>query len=446
MGLIEQIFEAGVVGAGGAGFPTHKKLAGKAHTLVVNAAECEPLLASDRYIMRTHAGEIIEALTAVRKEFGIGRVVIGTKAKYAREIAALEAAIRGQGADIEVFKTGSFYPAGDEQILIYEITGETVPPGGIPLALGIVVINVTTAYNIRRAMDGVPVTRRYVTVNGEVGTPCIVDAPVGASVADCIAAAGGAAKDRYAFVRGGPMMGQKHPMDRAESTALGKQDGGLVVLGADHPLITFEAMPVKHMINQARSVCIQCRYCTDLCPRYLIGHKLRPNRVMRSIATGTCEDDLTDAMLCCECGICELFSCPMLLSPRKMNIYIKGLLREKGVTLEDKTIYPAQTDGREYRAISQHRLIDRWALSAYPTDIETVAVCSPQSVHIPLKHGVGRPSEPTVQPGDRVQPGDTVAAVAFEDVGCMVHASIAGTVTAVDSSGITIAQEGGAAL
>lgn len=438
LGLLEQIFQAGVVGAGGAGFPTHKKLVDGAKLLIVNAAECEPLLASDRYLMREYADEIIKGLQAVQKEFHIPRVVIGTKKKYTQEIEALEKAIAANHAEIEIAGVGSFYPAGDEQILIYEITGETVPPGGIPLALGMMVINVTTAHNIYRAMQAQPVVQRYVTVTGEVHSPSIINVPVGTSIADCIKAAGGAKVERYAIVKGGPMMGRHYPMESAESLTIGKQDGGLVILPEEHPLIQFGKKPVEHMINQARSVCIQCSYCTEMCPRYLIGHKMRPHRVMRTVGTGTYATDLMDALLCCECGICELYACPMGLSPRKMNIYVKGLLRQQGAKIEDKTVYTEQTKPRDYRMIAQSRFINRLVLSSYPTHLDEYCGYQPDKVVIPMSHGIGKPSAPRVAVGDKVAQGDVIAGVDFADVGCMIHASITGKITAVDSQTITI--------
>ena len=444
MELSEQIFRAGVVGAGGAGFPTHKKLVEGVRLLVVNAAECEPLLASDRHVMRHSAGDIIRALALVQQEYAIPRVVIGTKQKYSREIAALQQAIAEQKAPIELFTTVSFYPAGDEQVLIYEITGETVPPGGIPLALGIVVINVTTALNIAGAVQNKPVLRKFVTVTGEVGEAVVADVPVGTSVADCIRAAGGAKTDRYTIIKGGPMMGPRYSMDKADSLFIGKADGGIILLAEDHPLIQFGQKPIEHMVNQAKSVCIQCSSCTEMCPRYLIGHKMRPHRVMRSLATGTGGTDLTDALLCSECGLCELFSCPMQLSPRKMNIYVKGILREEGVRDIDKNVYSEQSAPREYRRVGQQRIIDRLQLSAYPTHVDKVVVVEPLTVHIPLKHGVGRPSDAVVAVGSSVQPGDVIGKVEFADVGCMVHASIGGTVTSTDNGMVTIERKGGA--
>lgn len=431
MSLLQQIFDAGVVGAGGAGFPTHNKLTNQADTLVVNAAECEPLLASDRYVMRHFATEITQALLSIQKEFDISRVVIGTKAKYSEEIESLQQAFQKANANFEIHPVDSFYPAGDEQTLIYEITGETVPPGSIPLALGIVVINVTTAYNIYQAQQGIPVTHQFVTVNGEVGEPVIVHTPVGTSILDCIQAAGNTTVDDYAVIMGGPMMGKQFKKEKAPGLNISKRDSGMVILPADHPLITFSQQPIDHMINQAKSVCIQCSYCTELCPRYLIGHQMRPHRVMRSVATGTCAEDLMDALLCCECGICELFSCPMELSPRRMNIYVKGLLRQKGVKIEDQTVHPSYTELRPYRKVAQSRFINRLRLTQYPTHLYNMVEYQPAKVSIPLSNGIGKLSVPTVQVGDHVNEKDVIAAVGLEEMGNMLHASITGTVTSI---------------
>jgi len=436
--LQRQVFDAGIIGAGGAGFPTHKKLVAGAKLLVVNGAECEPLLASDRLVMRQFAPEIIEGVTALTQALAVPRVVIGTKHHYSREIAALRGAIQAAGADIEIHEMDSFYPAGDEQVLIYEITGETVPPGGIPIDIGIVVVNVATALNVARALHGTPVTRRYVTVTGEVGTPQIIDAPVGTTATDLIAAAGGPNVQPYAIVRGGPMMGKQFPMAAATNMGFGKADSGLIVLPADHPLITFGSQSVDKIVAQARSICIQCTLCTEMCPRFLIGHQMRPHRVMRSVGTTTHPEDLADALLCCECGICELFACPMGLSPRRMNQYVKGLLRADGVKLADRTVHGDNTSLRPYRHIATSRLIDRWDLSAYPTQLDTVREFEPDKVLIPLRHGVGKPSTPKVQAGDQVKVGDVIAAVEFGDVGCVVHASIDGRVSAVENDAIRI--------
>ena len=442
MNLERQVFDAGVVGAGGAGFPTYKKLVPGVELLVVNAAECEPLLASDQYLMRHNAAQIIAGIQAVVSSCGIPRAVIGTKSHYVAEIAALREAIADAGAAIEIVGVDSFFPAGDEQVLIYEITGRTVPPGGIPLDVGIVVMNVTTLFNVADATAGRPVTRKLVTVTGQVRTPVVVDAPVGSLVSDLIDAAGGVTADPYVIVRGGPMMGKHYPMSVAATLGFGKADGGLVVLPATHPLVRFVGKPLDRLVAETKSMCIQCQMCTDLCPRHLIGHQMRPHRVMRAIQSGLDPVDLKDALLCCECGICELYACPMELSPRRMNIYAKGLLRAQGIQVDDRTVYPDQTDMRDSRRIPQHRLIDRWQLSDYPTSIDDLVRLDPSVVSLPTKHGVGQAATPCVVVGDVVRCGQVVAEVPFGNVGAPVHASIDGRVVEVTDDHVTIKQEG----
>ncbi|MDR1852072.1 MAG: 4Fe-4S dicluster domain-containing protein, partial [Propionibacteriaceae bacterium] len=378
--------------------------------------------------------------TLAAASYNIPRVVLGTKRKYTAEIAALRAEIAAQGAGVEIFEMDSFYPAGDEQVLIYEITGKTVPPGGIPIALGIVVVNVTTLLNIYRASLGEPVTRRYVTVNGEVAHPCVVDAPVGSSPEDLIEAAGGARIREYSLVRGGPMMGRQYP-GGTSGLGFGKADGGLLVLPSDNRIFTIKNQPIEHVILQARSTCIQCTLCTELCPRYLIGHQMRPHRVMRSVALGPGNtanaEGAMDALLCSECGICELFSCPMGLSPRRMNVYMKGLLRPAGAS-PNQDVYPSHTRSREYRRIAQSRFIERLGLGRYDNHVSDLVRLDPEQVKIPLKHGVGRPSEPCVSVGDAVAVGDVIAAVEQSEVGCLVHASIDGRISSIDPEYITI--------
>ena len=443
MALRDDIFTAGVVGAGGAGFPTDRKLVAGVKLLIVNAVECEPLLASDRLVVRQSAPDIIAGLQAIAAELAIPRVVIGVKRHNTAEIAALRQAIAAAGAGIEVHEVDNVYPAGDEQILIYDITGQSVPPGGLPLALGIVVSNVTTILNIARARQGQPVTRRWVTVNGAVADPVILDVPIGTTPADLIAAAGGVTIPNPRLMRGGAMMGRPYAMAEAASFGLGKADGGLLVLPEDNPAFWHSNRSTERVLAETRSTCIQCRMCTDLCPRYLIGHQLRPHRVMRSVATGRDGGALLDALLCCECGLCELFACPMGISPRQVQIIVKAQLRQAGATLPDTGAHLDQTEVRPGRAVAQSRLIERLRLGDYPNHLTQWRVFEPDRVVIPTRHGVGRPARPVVATGQTVEVGQVVAEVKPDEVGCLVHASIDGRVAQVSPDQIVIERPGG---
>ena len=149
MNLTEAVKAAGVVGAGGAGFPTHVKLSAKAECFLVNAAECEPLIETDKYLCRTFPDRVVAAAVAVAGHLGAKRTVIALKGKYHAEITALEGAISRSGAQVELFRMKTFYPAGDEQTMVQQVTGRSVPERGLPLDVGCVVDNVGTLLNIQ---------------------------------------------------------------------------------------------------------------------------------------------------------------------------------------------------------------------------------------------------------------------------------------------------------
>ncbi|MEG0578748.1 MAG: electron transport complex protein RnfC, partial [Niameybacter sp.] len=160
MELLEQVREAGVVGAGGAGFPTHVKLNAQAEYILLNGAECEPLLRVDQQLMALYPNEIIKGFEAAGRLVGAKQAIMGVKGKHKEVIKILEAAIVAlQLQDfVKVQALEDVYPAGDEQILVYELTGKVVPEGGIPLNVGCVVVNSETALNIYKASLGEAVT------------------------------------------------------------------------------------------------------------------------------------------------------------------------------------------------------------------------------------------------------------------------------------------------
>ena len=340
MELLDQIYRAGVVGAGGAGFPTHIKLKCNVEYLLVNAAECEPLIQTDKYIMRHNADKIIKALNLMAPLVGADKVIIAIKGKYEREIQALQNAIKELDSKVELFYLKSIYPAGDEQVIVYEVTGRVIPPGGIPLNVGAVVSNVATVLNIYDATIGKSVTDKIITVTGEVNNPTLLSVPIGTPVSNCIKAAGGLSIKDYCVIMGGPMMGRILSSDEVEKRSITKTDGGIIVLPSDHYIRARKSLSVQHIINQTKSACIQCSYCTQMCPRYLLGHPLRPHKIMRAISMSLdhSEEIFKEALICSECGICEMYACPMGISPRQVNIMIKNELRQKGVkfnTLEE---------------------------------------------------------------------------------------------------------------
>ncbi len=200
---LQDVFEAGVVGAGGAGFPTHVKLAGKADTVVINAAECEPLLHKDKEVLRAYVDNVLEGLAIGMRLVGATRGVVGIKEKYGDVIDLLRSKI---SRNMDVAPLRDAYPAGDEFILVYDVLGRVIPPGGIPLAVGAVVMNVETAMNVADAAQH-PVTEKYLTVGGAVAEPVTLRVPVGVTLAQCVAAAGGPTIADANYIVGGVMMG-----------------------------------------------------------------------------------------------------------------------------------------------------------------------------------------------------------------------------------------------
>lgn len=444
MELIRAIREAGVVGAGGAGFPTHVKLDTSVEAFIVNGVECEPLLETDKYLMRHYAEELIESIETVAEHLGAKRKIIGIKSKYKREHQALIQAIEKTQSTIEVKALDSFYPAGDEQMLIREALEETVPPGGIPLNVGAVVSNVATLLDVQKAIRGIPVTERVITVTGAVKSPTLIRVPVGTAIKDCLELAGGVIPSDFSVIMGGPMMGAECKGTDIDKTYVTKTLGGLVVLPESHTIIQRKRLPYQHIINRAASSCIQCRMCTDLCPRFLNGHPLYPHKVMRAVGNGEASlSAYESALLCCECGVCELYACPMGLSPKTVNQRVKRQLMEGGIKLnlnKDEEWTPHEM--RNYRKVDTHRLVARIDLSEYESvHLEDVVEFLPNEVHISLKQHIGRPAESVVSDGERVEAGQCVAEIPESSLGARIHASISGIVSLMPD-GIVIKKEG----
>ncbi|MTV47983.1 electron transport complex protein RnfC [Heliobacillus mobilis] len=432
--IVKAVKEAGVVGAGGAGFPTHIKMNASADIIIANGAECEPLLRSHQHLMAAESDRVVLGLIAVMLATGAQKSYIGLKKKYSVAIEALEQSIeRHAKGRVELFILPDFYPAGDEQVLVYEVTGKIIPEGGIPLHVGVVVINVETLVNITKALDGVPVMTKYVTVTGAVRQPVTLKVPIGIPIRLLIEAAGGAIVNDYALIDGGPMMGRIVEVD----SPVTKTTGGIIVLPKDHSLIAGKTLPWSAIANRSKSVCCACRACTDCCPRHLLGHSLEPHRIMQAIGNGTSYqgDAITRAFLCSECGACDTFGCSMGLSPRRVNMELKRQLSAAGI----KNPYHNQpfrtVSHRENRRIPIKRLIARLNLSAYdvaaPLEDRELSI---SEVQLPLRQHIGAPSQPCVSIGDSVQAGQLVAAIPEgAAVGANIHASISGTVFATEN-------------
>lgn len=448
MDFIETVKQAGIVGAGGAGFPTHVKLATQAETFIVNAAECEPLIETDKYICRTYPDELVAAVAAISAHLGAKRAVIALKGKYRPEISALSDAISRSGKPIEIFKLGTFYPAGDEQTLVQQVTGKSVPERGLPLDVGAVVDNVGTVLNIWDALKGKNVTHKFLSVTGAVQEPIMLHVPIGTAITQCIAQAK-LTETNYGIILGGPMMG-KVVTDKAEieKAVVTKTTGNILVLPQTHYLFQHEKKPFERIRSQTRSACIQCKMCTDLCPRFLLGHKMHPNLIMRNLYRETViesneeyEKAFGEAVNCCNCGVCEMFACPMGLSPRKVNEYIKGQLRERGIKVE-RFLEPQAKADIDLHHIPTSRLIARLGLSQYEGHhAKECFELSPESVFVPFSQHIGKPAACIVQVGDYVTEGELLARAAEGGLSANIHASMDGVIIEISSAGARICRK-----
>ncbi len=433
MDLKEQVRSAGVVGAGGAGFPTHVKLNSRVEYYLANGAECEPLLAKDNEIMKREAEDILRGTNLAGEYVGADKRYIALKEKHKRAVGEFRRLCPKH--DIKMFLFGDFYPAGDEYEVVHSITGRLIPPEGLPLQVGCVVSNVETLRNINNASEGKPVTRKYLTIAGAVKNPMTVEIPIGVTLQTLIDAAGGLSfyDDEPAALDGGAMMG-KVVTDLASPVT--KLSGGYIILPKSNKLVYRKSMPKRQSDRIGKSACDQCTYCTEYCPRYLLGYKIEPHKVMRSLQFEGEKRDYwsTHATLCCECNICSLYACPEDLEPRDACVYSKRALKAKGFKWE-QTEPVKEHPMKEYRRVPTKKLQTKLGLNPYANPAPfTEPELDIEKVVIPLQQHIGAECKPLVDVGAHVSEGDMIGDVPDGELGAPVHASMSGRVSNIDHS------------
>ncbi|WP_146530943.1 4Fe-4S dicluster domain-containing protein [Novipirellula artificiosorum] len=438
--LLRQIRNAGVIGAGGAGFPTYKKLDATVEHVIANGAECEPLLQKDRESMLQRQDAFFQGLRILRDLTDASTVTVAVKKKNEDVIDRFQGDLGTNRFESLVYP--NVYPAGDEYILVYEISGRLIPPGGIPLNVGCVVDNVETIINVALALEGQPVVDKFVTVCGAVANPLTTVVPVGVTIAECLELAGGLTVDDPLILTGGIMMGG---VTTDLSTPVGKNMGGIIALPKDHYLAKRKTESQETYTRVGHGQCDQCSMCTELCPRYIMGYPIEPHRVMRTLLmTGEAKDRTSLwAQYCCECNVCTMIACPESLDPKNICADAKQTLRknQQGRTeLELETLFRDPHPSRKGREIPIPRLITRLGLTPYDVKAPFVSFDNwqPPQVTIPLNSHVGAPATPIVAVGDTVRCGETIATVDEQQLGCPVHASIDGRVTKISASNIEI--------
>lgn len=447
--LAELLKCGGAVGAGGAGFPSYAKLNSNADTIILNCAECEPILRLHRQVLEKYAFEITYALEVIAAAVGAKRVIIALKKSYTGALAAAEAAVEKHvnnenNIKFEIKCLPEVYPSGDEVVTIYETTGRVVPPGKIPISVGVTVFNVETALNIYNIIENdAPVTHKYVTIAGEVKNPVTVYAPLGISFKELIDKyADGITVSEYALINGGPMMGRECGI----YDTVTKTTNAILVLPESHYVIQRKRASIQIDSKRAMAACCHCKMCTDLCPRHLLGHPIAPDKFMHSVSSGTVREvePMLNTAFCCGCGLCEMYSCGQGLSPRTLIVEYKGRLRKEGIRPPENPKFKPVLKERKFRGVSKERLTSRIGLSKYEADapLSDIEVAA-NEYRIKLSQHIGAPAQAVVKVGDRVECGQVIAAAADKALSVNIHSPVNGVVTSVDGMEITIKQEGG---
>lgn len=436
------IREHGVVGAGGAGFPTYAKLDSRTDTIILNCAECEPTLRLHRQLLKKFAKETLTMLTIIAETVGAEQVIVAMKEEYKSTAETLEFYLP-EFPKIKLFLMQAAYPAGDEVVLIYEATGRVVAPGALPITVGVTVFNEETVYNMYRAITkGAPVTDKSVSIQGEVKEPMTIKVPLGMTIEEVVNLAGGATIKDPAYILGGPMMGRLGSgLDRVTKTT-----NAILVLPQDHLVVKSKQRNTTVDLKRAASACCQCQSCTDLCPRHLLGHPVEPHKFMRSAANQDFlnTDVFLNTLFCSSCGLCEMYACPQGLSPRALQTSYKNGLRAAGVKVpqglvaEPLRMSSSGEDLREFRKVPSSRLVARLDLTRYNKSAPLTKVDVPvEKVQLLLSQHIGAPAKAIVKVGEEVSRGQKIAEAA-EGLSVPVHASICGRVTAVTDRYIEI--------
>ena len=310
--LVEAIKACGLVGLGGAGFPTYVKFSAdpdKIEELIINGAECEPYITSDTRTMIDRVDDIRFGLENLIRHLGIKKVIICIEDNKREAIASMQKMTADMdGVTVKVLK--SKYPQGGEKVMIYHATGKVVPGGKLPIDVGSIVCNCTTLAEIGRYLKtGMPLVEKCVTVDGAcVNEPKNVIAPIGASIEDVFAFCGGFGRDPYKVLYGGPMMGIAVP------------DLTAPILKNTNAIIALDS---KEGRLPKVTPCLRCGSCTNTCP-----FGLNPAAIADALRLGDVE--LLRKLrvdLCMECGCCAYY-CPANRPLVQNNKLGKTLLRE----------------------------------------------------------------------------------------------------------------------
>lgn len=318
--LITAIKASGIVGLGGAGFPTGIKFDvnnQKIDELIINGAECEPFITSDNRTMIDRVDDMDLAIKTIVKYLGIGKIIIGIEKNKPEAIRSMKQ-LASKFESVEVKVLPSIYPQGGEKVIIYHTTGKTVPVGKLPINVGCIVSNCTTIADIGKFIKtGIPLVEKCITVDGSaVAEPKNVIAPIGSSLTDVFGFAGGFKSEPAKFIYGGPMMGVEAESDSAP------------VLKNTNAILAFDQ---KDSIKKDPSPCIKCGKCANVCP-----FGINPAALSKAF-----EKKDINAMFelggeaCMNCGCCS-YVCPANRPLAQNNVQVKNILSRVRATQQKR--------------------------------------------------------------------------------------------------------------
>jgi len=320
--LIAALAESGIVGLGGAGFPTHVKLAAdpeRIEYLIINGAECEPYITSDTLTMLTRAADMEYALHALNRCLGIGKVIIGIENNKKEAISAMnEMASSVSSFSVTVKSLPSVYPQGGEKVLVYHTTGRKIPLNKLPIDVGCIVLNCTTLAAIGAFLrTGMPLCEKCVTVDGgAVKTPQNVIVPIGTSLSDLFAFCGGLTEQPSKIIYGGPMMG------------ITVMNAACSVLANTNAVL---ALTEKEAKLPKTTACIRCGSCVNTCPFHLA-----PVDIAEAYdRKGAADLKVLSVESCMECGCCS-YVCPANRPLVQINKLSKQFLKEEKMKEDSK--------------------------------------------------------------------------------------------------------------
>lgn len=426
---------AGIVGAGGAGFPTYAKLSDEADLLCVNCSECEPLMYTDFILNREEMAKIVKGAELIMAATNIKHTYLAIKVHRAEALGYADGQVLGENVSIKYLP--SVYPIGDEIGLIYETTGRLIKAGNLPITAGVIVMNAETVYNAHEALaSGKPLVEKWLTIAGDIPEKFTLKVPLGMRVSDIFKQLGIKVDSDHVIIDGGPSMGSISSPDRA---VIKKTTKSILILPKTTRCVENKQSNIDDMLRRAASACCGCTRCTEMCPRYQLGYPLEPHKLIRAALNSAAEDYpelIATASLCCSCGVCAEVCCQDI-SPKDVILNLKKILAKNKIKFVADKDYPVNPD-RPYRMIKSSKWKDMLGVlkfDAIPTYIPKKLTA--QRVEIPTSQHIGAPSVPCVNVGDRVNEGDIIA-TAGQGLSVPQYASISGKVVSCDPTKIVI--------